>query len=231
MSNKSTLTFISCLAVALTACDADEKPVDPVPNPDPDPIVDVAPEYQQICENHLSSLQGSSADPTRIYLMQLDRSSGVIRLKNGGFEGADAMLTDLDIISDPNYVYSGESSVRISGSGFNANITEDEHFSERDLVSIKFWLYSAYDETIDYEIEAFGMMLDRINRSDGVGYSGHSQASSRTITVEPHSWVEVNLDFEDYHQCLSALSINTFTDGAVFYVDDIEIEAETTEDN
>lgn len=229
MGYKSTLTFSSCLAVALTACYADEKPEDPDPVPDPDPIVDVAPEYRQICENHLRSLQGSFDDPTLMYLMRLDRSSGTVFLENGDFEDPGTVPPDLVINTDPAYVYSGEGSVRTTDSKFDASIQEIEHFSGRDLVSIKFWLYSAHDEPIDYEVSAYGMMLDRLDRDDGIGFSGHSQMSQQSITVEPHSWIAVNIDFEDYQQCLNSLSIIAFVDDVVFYIDDIEIEAELIE--
>lgn len=228
MSYKSTPIVVSCLAIALTACGADETPVDPNPVPDPDPIVDVAPDYRQICQNHLESLQGYADDPAAMY-MRLDRTSGAVTLDNGGFENLDAVPADMVINTDPSYVYSGDGSAQITDSSFDVGITENEHFSGRDLVSIRFWLYSAHDEPIDYEVSAIGMMLDRLPRNDGIGYSGHSQMSLKYFTVEPHSWVAVNLDFEDYQECLSWFSISTFADDVVFYIDDIEIEAELTE--
>lgn len=229
MSYRSRLTLISCIAATLTACGADKKPEDPDPVPDPDPIVDVAPEYHQICENHLKSLQGNAYDPTLMYIMRLNQTSGAVVLENGGFEDPDAVPADMVINTDPSYVYSGEGSVQITGSDFDAYISENGHFSGRDLVSINFWLYSAHDEPVDYEVIAFGMMLDRITGTDGTGYSGHSQMSQKSITVEPHSWVSVNLDFEDYQKCLNSLSISTFADGPAFYIDDIEIDAELLE--
>lgn len=229
MSYNFTPVAVSCIAILLTACGADRKPEDPEPVPDPDPIVDVAPEYHQICENHLKSLQGSAYDPTLMYIMRLDRTSGAVVLENGAFEDPDAVPADMVINTDPSYVYSGEGSVQITGSGFEAYITENEHFSGRDLVSINFWLYSAHDEPVDYEVSALGTMLDRITGTDGAGYSGHSQMSQKSITVEPHSWVAVSLDFEDYQKCLSSLSISSFVDEPVFYIDDIEIDAELLE--
>lgn len=226
MGHKSTLTFLSCLAVIITACYSEEKPIDTEPDPD----IGEPPAFRQLCKNHLDFLEGHTEGLEETNALRLAQTSGNLVLENGNFDESEMAANTFSINSDPLYIYSGEGSAKVTDGSFIASVQEQKHFSSRDLESLNFWLYSANDEPTEFYVFAHGTMLDRVDGNDGYGYSGHLQESQQLVTVEPHSWTEVTLEFEPSQECLTAITIETFgADDTEFYVDQIEISAQLTE--
>lgn len=180
-----------------------------------------------LCGNQLDALQ-NKAPPPSLFPLELSLEAGEVRLLNGDFEGVGASAAAVTYNRDPMYVYSGEGSASLNEQPFRAYLTSDEDYYSWQMSRLTLWLYSASAEAVDFLISAEGMELQRISSSQpGFGYSGVGTSASEIVTVEPHVWVELDLDLEGAGPCvMDIFEVMPTTDAPVeYYIDDIQLLA------
>lgn len=210
-------------AMSVTGCMSESEPGSTTDDAD---TVNPLP-YSRLCESHYHDLTTTNNSAPSHYSLMLEQTSGTVALSGGDFEKTQAENDSFSYNTDPMYVYTGERSAAVTDGSFYAPIIETSHYSHRTLEQLSVRVYSTHDETVEFHMDTHGMMLDEYHGSQGQGFSGHSQGAQSSTMVEPHTWVQLTLDFQSPVQveCLSSLSINQYDD-AVFYVDAIELQAQ-----
>ena len=163
-----------------------------------------------------------------IFPLEMVREADAIHLLGGDFESSEVTTEAIAYNVDPMYIYSGLGSAHLVDRAFYASASAASYdYPSWHLQQVTFWIYSVSDMPIEYEINAWGEQLQRVNVSDdGLGYSDGTKFSvEKSVMVEPHVWVEVSLALDSSACIMDTLSITPQADGSSeFYIDNIQVQ-------